>query len=229
MSSLWEMNLTRPEKLVVRKEKPMAMPRHEPASQQRKALAVGHKMQSLKPWGKRNWSGDTRGMSLPGLLKGRGLIPFLRLPNSIENARPDIGQGTDGDGMTLALGPLALVKLLRPRFLERALPSELLQDIAPGLDTRHPAMGLLVRPALEENRRCASQRLQTTGISISAAVIAHFGQQSRSKTCTSSWQSLEEFAVGMDQKKALNLLVVLGNLLEQRLQLVYQGQHQPRF
>ena len=33
----------------------------------------------------------------------------------------------------------------------------------------------------------------------------------------------------MHQKKARNLLVVASNLLEQRFQLVEQGQHQPRF
>jgi hypothetical protein len=168
-------------------------------------------------------------MRLPGLLKERGLIRLLGLPDSVENACPDIGQGSDGDGMALALGPLALVILLGPRFLERALPGKLVQGIAPGLDTAQPTMGLLVRPALEEDGRCTSQGLQTAGVHVSAAIITHFGQQARSKTRSSSWQRGEELAVGMDQKKALNLLVVLGNLLEQGLQLVYQGQHQPRF
>jgi hypothetical protein len=104
--------------------------------------------------------------------KGRGLIRLLAFPDSIENAYPDIGQGTDGDSMALALSPLALVILLGPGFLERTLPGELVQRIAPELDSAQAAMGFLIRPALEENRRRASQSLQNAGIRVSAAVIA---------------------------------------------------------
>src|SRR5690348_976100 len=103
----------------------MAVTRHEQAPQQRRMLAVDRRMLSLKPWWERSWSGYTRGRSLPGLLKGCGLIQLLRLPNGRENARPDIGQGSEGDGMALALSPLALVILLCPSFLESALPGEL--------------------------------------------------------------------------------------------------------
>src|SRR5579859_824485 len=158
----------------------MAVTRHEQASQPRMALAVDRRVLSLKPWWERRWSGTSQGMNLAGLFKDRSLIRLLGLPNGIENACPDIGQGADGDGMALALGPLALVILLGPRFLERALPGKLVQGIAPGLDTAQATMGLLVRPALEEDGRCASQGLQTACVRVSAAIITHFGQQARS-------------------------------------------------
>ena len=193
------------------------------------AQAVGLRMDRPEHSWRRCWSGNTPGMSLPGLLKGRRLIWFLRLPNGIENARPNIGQGTDGNGMALALDPLALVILLGPGFLVGTLPGELVQGIAPGLDATQPPMRFLIRPALEENGRGSREGLQTAGTVVAAAVVAHFGQQSRSETRPSSWQSLEELPVGMTQKKALNLLIVVSNLLEKRFQLVYQGQHQPRF
>src|SRR5437763_9283766 len=144
---------------MVGKEELMAVTRHEQASQQPMELAVDRRMLSLKPCWERSWSGASQGMNLPGLFKDRGLIQLFRLPNGIENACPDIGQGADGDGMALALGPLALVILLGPRFLQSALPGKLVQGIAPGLDTAQPTMCLLVRPALEEDGRCASQSL----------------------------------------------------------------------
>jgi len=129
-------------------------------------------------------------MGLPGRFKGRGVIGLLGLPDGIENARLDIGQRPDRDGMALALGLLALVILPGPGFLVRTLPGKLVQGIAPGLDAPQSAMRFLVRPALEEDGRSPSQSLPTG---------------------------------------ALNLLVVGSNLLEQRVQLGDQGQHQPRF
>jgi hypothetical protein len=162
-------------------------------------------------------------MGPPSRFTSRGLIGLLGLPDGVENARPDIGQGSDRDGMALALSPLALVILLGPDFLVGTLPGKLVQGIAPGLDTTQAPMGLLLRPALEEDRRRTSQRLQTAGALIAAAIVAQFGQQSGSKTRWGPWQSLEEFAVGMTQKKAFHLLVVVSNLLEQRRQLLHRG------
>ena len=168
-------------------------------------------------------------MGPPSRFKSRGLIGLLRLPDGVENACPDIGQGPDRDGMALALGPLALVILLGPGFLVGALPGKVVQGIAPGLDATQPTMRFLVRPALEEDWRSPSESLPTARILIPAAIIAAFSQQTRSETWASSRQGLEQLAVGMTQKKALNFLVVVGNLLEQRFQLGDQGQHQPRF
>src|SRR5258707_9658063 len=57
-------------------------------------------------------------MSLPSVLKGRGLIQLLCLPDGIENPCPNVRQGSHGDSMALAFGPLALVIVLGPGFLE---------------------------------------------------------------------------------------------------------------
>lgn len=200
--------------------------RHKQVSQ---AESFGLRMVVRSPsWGSA-CSGNPKSMGLLCLLKGCGLVQLLLLPNGVHNARPDVGQGSDSDALAFALSPFALRILFRPGFLESTLPGELMQDIAPGLDAAQPAMRLLGRPALKEDRGGTRKGLQAACAVIVVTVIAHFGQQSRSETGSSSRQRLQELAVGMAQKKALDLLVRVGNLLEKRLQLVSQGQHQPRF
>src|SRR5260370_14651600 len=168
-------------------------------------------------------------MGLPGLLKGRGLIRLLRLPDSGEKTRRNIGQGSDRDGMAFALGSFALVILPGPGFLESTLPGKLVQGIAPGLDAAQTSMSFLVCPALKEDRRGASECLQTARALITVPIIPKFSQQARSETYSSSQQGLEEFAVSMDLKKALNLLVIVSNLLHQGFELIEQRHHQSRF
>jgi hypothetical protein len=104
-----------------------------------------------------------------------------------------------------------------------------MQGIAPGLNATQPAMRFLIHPALEEDRRGAGKRLPAPGAVIAAAVITAFGQQARSETFASSRQGLEELAVGMLQKKAFDLLVVIRDLFYQRFKLVEQCHHQSRF
>src|SRR5690242_16571823 len=130
-----------------------AVTEHKPVDQQQNVLAVGLRIRSQKRWWESGWSSDPRGMSQAGLLKGCGLIRLLRFPNGVQDACPHIGQSTNGDGMALALSPLALVILLRPDLLVRRLPGKLLQGIAPGLDTAQPSVRFLVRPALKKDRR----------------------------------------------------------------------------
>ena len=208
----------------------MGIRKHEQTSQ---AVFCHHRIDLwklvLEPGWQRSWLGNTKSMRVSGLLKDRGLIRLLGLPDSIEDAGPHIGQGSDRHAVTLALGSFALIILLGPGFLVRTLPGKLVQGIAPGLDAAQPAMRLLIRPALEEHRRSPSERLQAARAVIAAAVIAQFGQQTRSETRSGPWQSLEEFAVGMHQKKAFDLLVVVRNLLEQRFELVQQRHHQSCF
>jgi len=165
MSSLFETNFARQRKRVAGKGEMKTVTRHEQVSQadcctqsvrctqflsgvpRRKQLgqwrsvqAIGPRKLRREPGWKSGWSGDARSMGLPGLCKSRGVIGLLRLPDGVENARPDIGQGSDRDGMALALSPLALIILFGPGFLERTLPSELVQGVAPGLDTAQSAM-----------------------------------------------------------------------------------------
>ncbi len=197
--------------------------------QRQSAQAVGLSMfRRERCWG-RSWLGDPRSMGLPGLLKGRGLIRLLRLPDSVENTRPNIGQGSDRDGMAFALGSFALVILPGPGFLESTRPAKLVQGIAPGLDAAQPSMSFLVCPALKEDRRGASEGLQTARALITVPIIPKFSQQARSETYSSSRQGLEEFEVLMDQKKALNHLVIVSNLLHQGFELIEQRHHQSRF
>ncbi len=179
--------------------------RQKQAGKPRSAQAVSLRMSRPEPLREWGWSGDTRSMGLPGLLKGRGLIRLLRLPDGVENTRPDIGQGSDRDGMALALGSFALVIVLRPGFLVRTLPGKLLQGIAPGLDAAQAAMRFLIRPALEEDWRGSRKGLQTAGALVASPIIPQFSQQARSETGKGSRQRLEEVAVGMHQKKAFDL------------------------
>src|SRR5579884_402899 len=211
----------------------MAVTRHKQASQaafRHRGRAGGkpsqHPRKSL--W-INTWSGDMRSMGLPGSVKDCCLIRLLRLPDGVQDACPHIGQRTNGDGMTLALSSLALVIVPGPGFGLGTLPGKLLQGIAPGLDTAQPSMCFLICPALEQDRRGTSEGLQATGTVITIPIFAHLRQQTRSETLASSRQGLEQVAVGVDQKKALNLLVILCNLFEQRLQLIEQRQHQPSF
>jgi len=254
MSSLFETNVARPGKVMARKGETMAAIEHEQASQAafchqnvglaqpvsglshqnqacqwRSVPAVGLRKLPLGQCWERSWSGDPRSMGLPGLLKDRGLIGLLLLPERVKNARPDIGQGSDRDAMAFALGSFALIILPGPGFLKGTRPAKLVQGIAPGLDAAQTPMSFLVRPALKENRRGASEGLQAACALIAAAVIAHLRKPPRSETRACSGQSLEEFEVFMDQKKTLDFLVIVSNLLEKRFQLVYQSQHQPRF
>src|SRR5215468_2686515 len=168
---------------------------------------------------------DTPGMGALSSFKGGGLVQLPFLPNGQEDACPNIGQGTNGHRMTLAFSSFAPVVLPGPGFPSPTAVSKLIKRVAPGLNAAQSSMGFLVRPALVENRRGASKSLQAAGALIAVPVVTHFRQQARSETCSSSRQRQEELAVGMAQKKALNLLVILIDLFEERFQLGHQGQH----
>src|SRR5690348_3601563 len=102
---------------------------------------------------KRAWSANLGSMSLACLLKSRRLVQLLLLPNSVQDAPPDVGQSSHGDTMAFALRPFPLILRFGPGFLQCTLPGELVQGIAPGLDAAQTAMGLLVHPTLEEDWR----------------------------------------------------------------------------
>jgi len=133
--------------------------------------ATGPGLLPLESLWESGWSGDTRSVGLPGLFKGRSPIRLLRFPDGVENARPNVGQGSDRDSMTLPRGSLALVILLGPGFGMGTLPGKLLQGIAPRLDAAQPAMRFLIRPALEEDWRGSRKGLQTAGTLVASPII----------------------------------------------------------
>src|SRR5215469_13180137 len=87
-----------------------------------------------------SWSGGSGGMLTLGGHKGRSFIGFFLDPHGEQDAHPDIGQGSDGHTMTLALAAFALVVVLGPRFLLRTLPGKLMQGEEPRLDAGKAVM-----------------------------------------------------------------------------------------
>src|SRR5260221_13380441 len=116
-------------------------------------------------------------MSPLSRLKSGGTIHLPGLPDGEENPRPTIGQGTNSHRMTLAFSSFPLVVLPGPGFPPPAPVGKLVKRIAPGLTTSQPSMGFLVHPALIEDRRCTSGRLQTAGTRGSVPVFAQCRQQ----------------------------------------------------
>jgi hypothetical protein len=163
------------------------------------------------------------------LLKGGSLIRLSTGPQSKDDPDPDIGKCSDGDGMTFAFGSFALIIVCGPRLAQSGLPGKLMQRIAQGFDAAKASMGLGIPAALKQDGRGSPQRLQAAGILIAQAIISDFGQQSWSQVLACARQALKDLVVRMGQKKGLNLLVVLGNLLDEWLQLGQQGQQQARF
>jgi len=168
-------------------------------------------------------------MLLLCLLKGGSLVTAVVQPHGKDDPGPHIRQSAYRHRMTFAFCPFSLVIGLGPRLTLRRLPSKLMQGVAQGLDTRQTTVCLGVRPALEEHRRGPAQRLQTAGIPIARTLIANFSQESGSQALACPWQALKQLMVLMSQKKGVNLLVILSNLLDQGQELVHQNQHQARF
>ena len=124
-------------------------------------LVLGHKPPVLK----------TR------LLKDGCLITRRLLPHGVQDAYPDIGEGTDGDTVAFPFLAGATVVLQSPGFAHGRLPGELVQCIAQRFDAGVASMNPAVGSTLEDDRRGASQRLQAGRISIALAIITKFGQQ----------------------------------------------------
>jgi hypothetical protein len=162
------------------------------------------------------------------LLKGGRLIALMMDPHGENDPDPYIGKRSDSHRMAFTLCSLALVIVSGPRFTLRGLPSELMQSIAQGFDTRYPTMRFGVCPALKQHGRGSSQSLQEAFILVAASIIADFGKPPRGQTLAGTRQALKDRMVLMGQKKGVTLLVILSNLLEQRQQLTHQHQHQPR-
>src|SRR5215469_9612248 len=116
-------------------------------------------------------------MQAPGRLKSRRSIGFVELEHGENDPHPNVREGTDGDTMAFPLAAFALIIGLGPRFLLRALPGEGMQGIAQRFDASQATMRLGVGPALKQDRRGASQRLQAGSTRIAAGIVANFGKQ----------------------------------------------------
>src|SRR5713101_8711270 len=140
------------------------------------------------------WGGLDSGGVWPGRMrkprrfKGRGLIAGLVHPHAIDDAHPDVGQGTDRHTVGLAFCPFALVIGQRPGFLPRRLPGELVQGVAQRLHARKAFVRFGVIAAFKRHGRRSGQGLDTAGIGIAAAILAPFGQQTGSQALARSRQ-----------------------------------------
>src|SRR6266699_5203872 len=167
-------------------------------------------------------------MKLARLLKSGRLVALLLLHHRKENPGPDIGQCANGDALAFPFRPFAVVILSRPGFLMGTRPRKLMQSIAQGFDTGIATMGFGILATFIEHWRGSSQGLQTPGFDIARCVIADFCEQSWSQTCARTRKRTEDLKVFMAQKKALNFLIIGGNLLDDWQELADQGQRQAR-
>ena len=100
--------------------------------------------------------GDVQSMSALSSFECCGLIRLLFHPDSEEDAHPNIGQGTHGNGMTFPFSSFTQVIRLGPACLAQALESKLLQSVAQGFDAPKSPMSFGIGAALIEDRRIGS-------------------------------------------------------------------------
>lgn len=134
-------------------------------------------------------------------LEGCAVIAFVLVPHCKDDSYPDVGEGTDGFCVTFPLSSLPLVVIPGPGFLLGRLPGELVQDIAQRFTTGRATVSFGVGPTLKDDRRCASQRLQTAGLLVACPLIPNFCQQSRREPFSRTGQTAENRVVSMRQKK----------------------------
>ena len=146
-------------------------------------------------------------MLLLRVLKGGHLVALVMHPHGEYDPDPHISKRSNRDAMAFAFSTFALVIGAGPRFTVCRLPGELMQGIAQRLHTAHAPMRFGIHPALKEDRRGSSQRLQAAGILVARAIIADFGQQSRSQAFACTRQACTELVILMLQKKGVDLLV----------------------
>jgi hypothetical protein len=163
------------------------------------------------------------------LLKDGRLIALVTVPPGKDDPDPDIGKRSYSDGVAFAFGSLALGIVCGPRLAQGGLPGKLMKRIAQRFDTAKAPMGLGIHPTLIQHGRGSTQGLQAACVLIAQAIISDFRQESWSQVLACARPALKDLVVRMGQKKGLNLLVVLRNLLDQGQELTHQRQHQRRF
>ncbi len=169
------------------------------------------------------------GMEALSRLKGGRVIQLVRLQHGENDTCPHIGKGSDRHRMAFPLGSLALIGVSGPAFLLGRLPGKLMQGVAQGFDTAQAPVRLGIVATLKQDGRCPSQGLQARCVSIACTLIPEFGEQANSQALACCGQAAEDLVVFMHQKKAFDLLIILGDLFHQWQQLRDQGQHEARF
>ena len=162
-------------------------------------------------------------------LKSGRVIQLVLGQHGENDACPHVGKGADRHAMAFALSSLALIVVSGPALLLGRFPSKLVQGIAQGFDTAQPSVRFGRVATLKQDGRGSGQSLQARCVSIACRLIPDFGKPPRSKAFAGSGQTAEDFVVFMPQKKAFDLLIILGDLFHQWQQLRDQRQHQARF
>jgi len=172
---------------------------------------------------------DAAAMEGLSRLEGGCFIPLMLVHHGENDAHPHVGQGSDRHRMAFPFRSLALIVVGGPALLLGPLPSKLLQGVTQWFDTAQPSVCFGIVATLKQDGRGKSQGLQARRIGVAALLIPDLSQQTRSKTFACSGQRAEDRVVFMRQKKALDLLIVRGDLLYQGQQLGHQCYHQARF
>ncbi len=172
---------------------------------------------------------QTAAMPMLSGLKGGRVIRLVRGEHGENDAHPHVGKGSQRHRMTFAFRSLALIVVFGPAFLLARSPRKLVQGVAQRFDTAQAAMRFGIVATLKQHGRGACQRLQALGIRIACGLIPDFRKPAGSKAFACSRQTSEDEVRFMPQKKALDLLLRVGDLLHQRQQLRDQCQCQTRF
>jgi len=161
--------------------------------------------------------------------EGRRIVGVVVGPQGVDEADPLVGQGAHGHGVALPVAPLAVIVGQGPGLFLRALPGELLQGVAQGLVAGVTAMRFGEGATLKGHRRRAGQSLDAGRVGVAPPLIAPFRQQPRRQPRPGPREARAGPAVGMQPKKAGDLLIIGGDLGEEHPQLGGQRQHQARF
>lgn len=174
-------------------------------------------------------SGGPSCMQALSLFKGRTLRGFALVPKSEDHPHPDVSQSPHGHPVTLALSSFALIIRLGPWLLLGRKPGELVQGVAQRFEAGEAPMNGRILPAFPGHRTGSGQRQDAPGFGGAGAIISPLGHQPGSQAFASARQTLKDLAVSMGQKKVGDGLLIRSDLLDQRQELLSQGQGEPPF
>gem|GEM_PF-1492829 len=173
-------------------------------------------------------SGDVLAGSMrkPRGFKRRGLVASVAHPHAIDDAHPDVGQGSHRHTVSLAFGTFAPIIVQRPGFLSCRLPGKLIQGIAQRFGARQAFVSFGISAALERHGRGSGQSLDAVGIGVTRSILAPFGQQTWRQALAGTGKRTPHLLVVMGQKKGADGRIIVGDLLDHHQQLLDQREHQ---